>query len=106
MTMPRKWRRHDQDLTPPVTQRRKRRMSTVAKSSPPERSYSHLVSRTIEAFRVAQHAAATAAEGIATASSPLLNTLRQRERELDCLDRVIDAGVTLMSDHVTESEAR
>ncbi|PYX04158.1 MAG: hypothetical protein DMG85_18400 [Acidobacteria bacterium] len=81
-------------------------MSTVAKSSPPERSYSHLVNRTIEAFHVAQNAAATAAEGIATASSPLLNTLRERERELDCLDREIDAGVTLMIAHVTESEAR
>jgi len=51
-------------------------MSTLAKSAPPERSYSHLVSRTIEAFHVAQRAAATAAEGLATASSPLLNTLR------------------------------
>jgi len=40
-------------------------MSTIAKNSPPERSYSHLVSRTIEAFHVAQRAAATAAEGIA-----------------------------------------
>ncbi len=58
-------------------------MSTLAKSAPPERSYSHLVSRTIEAFHVAQRAAATAAEGIATASSPLLNTLREREKELD-----------------------
>jgi phosphate transport system protein len=81
-------------------------MSTVAKSPPPERSYSHLVARTIEAFQVAQRAAATAAEGIATASSPLLNTLREREKELDCLDREIDAGVTLMIAHVTESEAR
>ena len=81
-------------------------MSTVAKSPAPERSYSHLVSRTIEAFHVAQRAAATAAEGIATASSPLLNTLRERERELDCLDREIDAGVTLMIAQVTEPEAR
>src|SRR5438477_9851977 len=106
MTMTKKWRRNGRETTPRVAQRRNRRMSTVAKSPAPERSYSHLVSRTIEAFHVAQNAAATAAEGIATASSPLLNTLRERERELDCLDREIDAGVTLMIAHVTESEAR
>ena len=105
-TMTRKWRRNDQEMTPRVVQRRNRRMSTVAKTSPPERSYSHLVNRTLEAFHVAQRAAATAAEGIATASSPLLNTLREREKELDSLDREIDAGVTLMIAHVTESEAR
>src|SRR5216683_3248473 len=84
MTMTKKWRRN-QKIAPRLSPRRSRRMSTVAKSSPPERSYSHLVNRTIEAFHVAQNAAATAAEGIATASSPLLNTLRERERELERL---------------------
>ena len=47
-----------------------------------------------------------AAEGIATASCPLLNTLRDREKELDRLDMEIDAGVTQVVTQVTDSEAR
>src|SRR5207245_740045 len=72
----------------------------------PEPSYSHLVTRTIEACRVAKEAAGTAAAGIATGSSPLLNTLRDRERELDNLDMEIDAGVTSGIPQVTETQAR
>ena len=48
----------------------------------------------------------TAAEGIATASSPLLNTLREREKELDRLDMEIDDGVTDAITQVSASEAR
>jgi len=65
-----------------------------------------LVTRTIEACRVAKEAAGTAAAGIATGSSPLLNTLRDRERELDNLDMEIDAGVTSAITQVTETQAR
>lgn len=50
---------------------------------------------------MAKEAAATAAEGIATGSSPLLSTLREREKELDTLDREIDAGVT---DAITQAQ--
>jgi phosphate transport system protein len=71
-----------------------------------EPSYSHLVTRTIEACRVAKEAAGAAAEGIATGSSPLLSTLRDRERELDNLDMEIDAGVTSAITQVTETQAR
>jgi hypothetical protein len=47
-------------------------MSTAILRSPePESPYSYLVKRTVEACRVAKEAAATAAEGIATASCPL-----------------------------------
>jgi phosphate transport system protein len=82
-------------------------MSTVTMKSPvPEPSYAHLVRRTIEACQVAKEAAAAAAEGIATGSSPLLNTLREREKELDTLDMEIDAGVTAAITRVTEAEAR
>ena len=82
-------------------------MSSAAVENPvPERAYAHLVTRTIEACRVAQEAAATAAEGIATGSAPLLNSLREREKELDTLDREIDDGVTLAITQVTEPEAR
>jgi len=82
-------------------------MSTAAvDSSRPDRAHSHLVARTIDACRVAKEAAATAAEGIATGSAPLLNTLREREKELDTIDREIDDGVTLAITQVTEPEAR
>ena len=53
--------------------------------------------RTVEACQLAKEAAATAAEGIATGSIALLNTLREREKELDRLDMEIDAGVTRSS---------
>jgi phosphate transport system protein len=83
------------------------RMSTAILRSPePESPYAHLVKRTIEACRLATEAAATAAEGIATASPSLLNKIREREKELDCLDMEIDAGVTVVITQVTESEAR
>ncbi|HUE50740.1 MAG TPA: PhoU domain-containing protein [Terriglobales bacterium] len=82
-------------------------MSTASTKSPqPESSYPHLVRRTVEACRVAKEAAATAAEGIATGSSPLLNTLREREKQLDEMDMEIDAGVTLAITQVSETEAR
>jgi len=82
-------------------------MSTaILKTPQPEPSYAHLVRRTIEACQVAQEAAATAAEGIATGSSPLLNSIREREKELDKLDMEIDAGVTMAITQVTEPEAR
>jgi phosphate transport system protein len=82
-------------------------MSSAAANTPfPERAYAHLVTRTIEACRVAKEAAATAAEGIAIGSSPLLNSLREKEKQLDTLDREIDDGVTLAITQVTEPEAR
>jgi phosphate transport system protein len=82
-------------------------MSTAILRSPePESPYAHLVKQTIAACRVAKEAAATAAEGIATASSALLSTLREQEKELDRLDMEIDAGVTGIITQVADSEAR
>jgi len=82
-------------------------MSSAAANTPfPERAYAHLVTRTIEACHVAKEAAATAAEGIAIGSSPLLNSLREKEKQLDNLDQEIDDGVTLAITQVTEPEAR
>jgi phosphate transport system protein len=90
-----------------IARRRGARMSTATIKTPEsEPSYPHLVKRTIEACRVAKEAAAAAAEGIATGSSPLLNSLRDREKELDNLDMEIDAGVTTAITQVTEGEAR
>src|SRR6202162_5946603 len=83
------------------------RMSTASVKSPePEPAYAHLVKRTIEACQVAKEAAGAAAEGIATGSSALLNTMRVREKQLDEMDMEIDAGVTLAITQVTEPEAR
>jgi len=82
-------------------------MSTASIKSPaPEPLYAQLVRRTVEACQVAKEAAAAAAEGIATGSSALLNSIRQREKELDTLDMEIDSGVTTAIAQVTESEAR
>ena len=78
----------------------------TAKSTAPENSYTYLVGLTNEACRLAKEAAGAAAEGIATASSPLLNSLRQREKELDNLDREIDDGVTAAITLVNPAEAR
>jgi len=82
-------------------------MSSASMKGPePEHAYGQLVKRTIEACHVAKEAAGAAAEGIATGSSALLNTIREREKELDNIDREIDAGVTVAITHVTEPEAR
>jgi phosphate transport system protein len=82
-------------------------MSTARIEAPNyEISYSQLVKRTIHACSVAKEAAAAAAESIASGSSPLLGTIREREKELDSLDMEIDAGVTETITHVNGSEAR
>ena len=67
---------------------------------------SHLLELTLEAFRVAHRAAAASAEGIATASKALLGEVRDRERELDSLDRDIDDLVTTTITRVAGDEAR
>ena len=77
--------------------------ANTATSSP---LYSHLVQDTITACRMAKEAAGAAAEGIATGSIALLNSLRQREKELDSLDMEIDDGVTLAITRVSEAEGR
>jgi phosphate transport system protein len=82
-------------------------MSTArVESLTPEPAHHHIVRRTIEACRLAKEAAGAAAEGIATGSSPLLNSLRQRERELDTLDMEIDSAVTSVITEVEPAEAR
>jgi phosphate transport system protein len=87
--------------------RREVAMSTArVESATPEPAHHYLVRRTVEACRLAKEAAGAAAEGIATGSTPLLNSLRQRERELDTLDMEIDAGVTTAITEVGPAEAR
>jgi phosphate transport system protein len=82
-------------------------MSTaIAKNPTSEPAYGHLVRLTVQACRVAKEAAAAAAEGIATGSAPLFNSIRQREKELDKIDMEIDDGVTEAITQVTAPEAR
>ncbi len=85
-------------------------MSTVStatiKTTAPEPYSAHLVRRTVQACSVAREAAGAAAEGIATGSSALLNSIRQRERELDRFDTELDSGVTAAITQVSEPEAR
>src|SRR5271170_1517450 len=98
------------ELTGPRTPGPRQRdtlMSTArVESLPPEPAHHHIVRRTVEACRLAKEAAGAAAEGIATGSSPLLNSLRNRERELDTLDMEIDAAVTTAITEVEPPEAR
>jgi phosphate transport system protein len=81
-------------------------MTASIPSPTPGASHNQLVERTVEACQVAKEAAAAAAEGIATGSSALLHSIRQREKELDRLDMEIDDGVTTAITQVTEAEAR
>jgi len=81
-------------------------MNSAPKSSAPEPVYGRLVHLTVQACRVAKEAAGAAAEGIATGSTPLLNSLRQREKELDQLDMEIDDGVTIAITQVSPAESR
>src|SRR4051812_7742117 len=81
-------------------------MSTAIKSPQPEPAHHYIVRRTVEACHMAKEAAGAAAEGIATGSSALLNSLRQRERELDTLDMEIDNGVTTAITEVSPAQAR
>ena len=82
-------------------------MSTArVESLPPEPAHQRIVRRTVEACRLAREAAGAAAEGIATGSSSLLNSLRQRERELDTLDMEIDSAVTSVITEVDPAQAR
>ena len=81
-------------------------MTTAVRVPEPEPVHRYLVRRTVEACHLAKEAAAAAAEGIATGSSALLNSVRQRERELDTLDLEIDNGVTTAITTVESARAR
>src|SRR5437660_11576640 len=82
-------------------------MSTASVKTPlPEPAHHYLVRRTVEACHLAKEAAAAAAEGIATGSATLLNSLRQREREVDTLHMGIDDGVTAVITDVEPAQDR
>lgn len=72
----------------------------------PDEICDFLEQQTLQACQVARMAAGIVAEGIATGVSSLLDGVRQREKELDTLDREIDQGVTAVITKVTEERAR
>jgi phosphate transport system protein len=81
-------------------------MNTAPNAARSESASTHILELTYEALRVARTAAAAAAEGIATSSAPTLRTLRDREKELDSLDRDVDDLVTATIPGVAETQTR
>lgn len=82
-------------------------MSAADPVSPsPDEVCEYLERQTLQACRVARMAAGIVAEGVATGVASLLDGVRQREKELDALDREIDQGVTSVITKVTEERAR
>lgn len=82
-------------------------MSATETISPmPDAVCRQLQEQTLQACRVARIAAGIVAEGIATGVPSLLDGVRQREKELDTLDREIDEGVTAIITRVSEEKAR
>ena len=72
----------------------------------PEEIAAHLQELTLQACQVARIAAGIVAEGIATGVPSVLEGVRQREKELDTIDREIDQGVTSVITRVSEERAR
>ena len=74
---------------------------TLADSTPlsPEDICTRLHEQTLQACQLARMAAGIVAEGIATGVSSLLDGVRQREKELDVLDRDEGAAIRFRSPH-------
>ena len=72
----------------------------------PDTICAELWEQTLQACRVARIAAGMVAEGIATGVPSLSEGVREREKELDTLDRLIDQGVTSIITKVDEEHAR
>src|SRR5271157_468256 len=82
-------------------------MSSADLATPnPDAVCAQLREQTLQACRAARIAAGIVAEGIATGVPSLLDGVREREKELDTLDRIIDQGVTSVITKVSEADAR
>jgi phosphate transport system protein len=80
--------------------------SDPAASPSPDAITAQLHEQTLQACRVARAAAGIVAEGIATGVTSLLEGVREREKELDNLDHIIDQSVTSVITRVDEGHAR
>jgi phosphate transport system protein len=72
----------------------------------PDAICAQLHEQTLQACLIAKAAAGIVAEGIATGVASVLDGVRDREKELDTLDRVIDQGVTSVITQVDAEHAR
>src|SRR5271167_4890385 len=81
-------------------------MSSTETVPTPNAICTELREQTLQACRVARIAAGIVAEGIATGVPSLSDGVREREKELDNLDRLIDQGVTSIITKVDEEHAR
>jgi len=81
-------------------------MSTAQNPLSPDTICAAIQEQTLEACRVARAAAATVAEGIATGVVSVLDGVRDREKELDRLDREIDERVTSVITQAGPEHAR
>jgi phosphate transport system protein len=72
----------------------------------PDAICAQLKEQTLQACRVARTAAGIVAEGIATGVASVLDGVREREKELDNLDRTIDQGVTSIITQADPEQAR
>jgi phosphate transport system protein len=80
-------------------------MST-ARSAASHPSRDELRRLAIHACEVARAAAAAAGDGVSSGSDKLLDIVRQREEELDLIDRQMNEGVTVAISRVAEEDAR
>jgi phosphate transport system protein len=72
----------------------------------PQAICAQLQEQTLQACRIAKAAAGIVAEGIATGVASVLDGVRDREKELDNLDRIIDQGVTSIITQAGAEHAR
>jgi len=72
----------------------------------PDAVCAEIQEQTLQACRVARSAAGIVAEGIATGVAKVLDGVREREKELDTLDREIDERVTTLITQAGPEHAR
>lgn len=72
----------------------------------PDATCAEIQEQTLQACRIARMAAGIVAEGIATGVASVLDGVREREKELDILDREIDERVTQVITQVGPDHAR
>jgi phosphate transport system protein len=78
----------------------------TASNKQPTIEYSALIERTVRGCEAARLAAAATVDAITKGTPESLDTVKQREEELDTLDREINEGVTAAIVRVTPEQAR
>lgn len=80
-------------------------MST-ASNKRPELDHSGLIMLTVQACQTAQAAASAVARAVTSGAPEVLDIVKEREEELDTLDREINEGVTALITQVPPQQAR